>query len=309
MTNIPAKTLEYDNHPIINSKRWQAYTHRPGDIVISTSYKAGTTWMQNIVANLIFQDGEMPAPVTAMGPWIDMDVLPLDEIIEGIEAQTWRRAFKTHLPLDGIPYYDTMKYIYVCRDGRDVFMSLWNHHSGYSDGFKEMLSDNIAATGRHFPFDYEDIHALWEDWISKSWYDDRENDGYPYWSHFHHLQSWWNYRHLDNIHFVHFVDLKADPEKAIRGVAEYLDIKIDEDMMPGILDRISFGSMKKNFMKIMPESSELWKGGGDRFMNKGTNGRWHGVLTDAELAQYDAAVAKTLTLDAAHWLEHGGKVS
>ena len=87
-----------------------------------------------------------------------------------------------------------------------------------------------------------------------------------------------------------------------------INIDIDEAMMPGILERISFGSMKKNFMKIMPESSELWKGGTDRFMNKGTNGRWRDVLTEEELAQYDKAVAKALTPDAAHWLEHGGKV-
>lgn len=309
MTNLPNKTKEYDKHPIINSKRWQAYTHRPDDIVISTSYKAGTTWMQNIVANLIFQDGEMPAPVTEMGPWIDMDVIPLEDIIDGIEAQTWRRAFKTHLPLDAIPYYETMKYIYVCRDGRDVFMSLWNHHSGYSDGFREMLNDNIVATNRDFPFEYDDLHALWKDWISKSWYEDWENDGYPYWSHFNHLQTWWDFRHLDNIHFVHFVDLKKDPEAEIRKIAAYLNIEINEAMMPGILERISFGSMKKNFMKIMPESSELWKGGGDRFMNKGTNGRWHGVLTEKELVQYSAAVERALTPDAAHWLEHGGDVN
>lgn len=307
MTNLPQKTHEYDNHPIINSKRWEYYKHRPDDILITTSYKAGTTWMQNIVANLIFQDGEMPAPVTAMGPWIDMDLLPVEEIMTGIEEQTHRRFFKTHLPLNGIPYFETMKYIYVCRDGRDVFMSMWNHHSGYSDTLKEMVADNLAATGRDFPYDYEDLHALWKDWISKSWYE-WENDGYPYWSHFHHLQTWWDYRHLDNIHFVHFVDLLEDPEKAIRGVAAYLDIEIDEKMMPGILERISFGSMKKNFMKIMPESSEIWKGGTDRFMNKGTNGRWRGVLSDEELAQYDKAVEKALTPDAARWLEHGGPV-
>lgn len=110
---------------------------------------------------------------------------------------------------------------------------------------------------------------------------------------------------LGNIHFVHLLE---DPEKVIRAVAAYLEIEIDEAMIPGILERISFGSMKKNFMKIMPESSELWKGGGDRFMNKGTNGRWRGVLTAEELGQYDRAVEKGLTADAAHWLEHGGPV-
>jgi hypothetical protein len=31
-----------------------------------------------------------------------------------------------------------------------------------------MLADNIAATGRDFPYDYEDLHALWKDWISKA---------------------------------------------------------------------------------------------------------------------------------------------
>lgn len=279
-----------------------------GDIVVTTSYKAGTTWMQNIVANLLFQDGNMPAPVSQMSPWIDMDVIPLDEIMAGIEAQTWRRAFKTHLPLDGIPYYDTMKYVYVCRDGRDVFMSLWNHHSGYSEEIKAMFNGKMAEMGQPpFPFEFDNLHDFFAEWISHSWYN-WENDGFPYWSHFHHLQSWWDYKHLDNIHFVHFADLLSDPETQIRKVAAFFDIEIDEALLPGILDRISFGTMKKNFMKIMPESSEIWKGGGDRFMNKGTNGRWRGVLTDEELKLYDAAVTKALNPDAAHWLEHGGKV-
>ncbi|MFT6407910.1 MAG: hypothetical protein ACJAQ6_001326 [Arenicella sp.] len=30
--------------------------------------------------------------------------------------------------------------------------------------------------------------------------------------------------------------------------------------------------MKKNFTNIMPEATEIWKGGGDAFMSKGTNG-------------------------------------
>ncbi|MCC3859751.1 sulfotransferase domain-containing protein [Pseudemcibacter aquimaris] len=308
-TSNPVKTREYINHPIMKSDRWEAYNHRAGDIVITTSYKAGTTWMQTIVANLIFQDGEMPHPVSFMSPWLDMDIEPLDEIIERLDAQDHRRFIKTHLPMDGIPYFDTMKYIYVCRDGRDVFMSLWNHHSGYSDDIRGLVGEKMKDMGMPpFPFDYDDIHAFYEDWISKSWFE-WEDDGYPYWSHFHHLQSWWEHRRLPNIHFVHFADLLSDPEKAIRKIAAFLDIEIDEKQMPGILERISFGSMKKNFMNIMPESEGIWKGGGDRFMNKGTNGRWRGVLTENELNQYHLVVARDTTPDAAEWLEHGGDVN
>lgn len=303
----PSKTREYDKHPIIDGKRWEAYKHRPDDIVITTSYKAGTTWMQTIVANLLYQDGNFPAPVSQMSPWLDMDLLPLDEIIDGLEAQTDRRFIKTHLPMDGIPYYDTMKYIYVCRDGRDVFMSFWNHHSGYSDEIKDMCAEKASALGRDFPCDYKDLHELWDDWISKSWYD-WENDGYPYWSHFHHLQTWWDHRRLPNIHFVHFADLLSDPVTAVRKIAAFLEIEINEDLFPGIMERISFGSMKKNFMNIMPESAEIWKEGGNRFMNKGTNGRWRGVLSEEQLNEYQVAVANALKPDAAHWLEHGGDV-
>lgn len=36
-------------HAIFDSRRWEEIEHRPGDIVISTSMKAGTTWMQGII--------------------------------------------------------------------------------------------------------------------------------------------------------------------------------------------------------------------------------------------------------------------
>ena len=169
--SLPQKTREYDNHPIIDGTRWRVYNHRPDDIIISTSYKAGTTWMQTIVANLLYQDGEFPMPVSAMAPWLDMAIPPLDEVAAGLEAQTGRRFIKTHLPLDGIPFYEGNRYIVVGRDGRDVFMSLWNHHMNYTGPIKEVIADFEQRTGRTFPTDYPDIASLWKVWISKGWYD------------------------------------------------------------------------------------------------------------------------------------------
>jgi len=297
----------YDKHPVMDSKRWAHYRHRAGDIVVTTAYKAGTTWMQTIVANLIFQDGKFPEAVTIMSPWLDMDMFDVEEVIAGIEAQSHRRAFKTHLPFDGIPFFDTAKYIYVGRDGRDVFMSLWNHQSRYTPDHKERSRQIAAQHGKVWP-DYDgDIHAFWADWISKSWFD-WEQDGFPYWSLLHHVQSWWDVRHRDNILFVHFADLLANPEAQVRRVAAFLEIGIDEALLPGILDRISFGTMKRDFDSIIPEAADIWQGGGETFMNKGTNGRWRDVLTQAELDQYDQAVTARLASDCAHWLEAGGKV-
>ena len=176
--NHPKKLHEYTNHPVIDSTRWRVYNHRPGDIVISTSYKTGTTWMQTIVANLLFQDGQFPAPVSAMAPWLDMAVPPLEEIARALEAQTHRRFIKAHLALDGLPFFETARYIVVGRDIRDVFMSVWNHHSGYTDELKAAFRERAESFGREFPLDIEDIHELWRMWIDKGWYE-WESSGYP----------------------------------------------------------------------------------------------------------------------------------
>jgi aryl sulfotransferase len=45
--------------------------------------------------------------------------------------------------------------------------------------------------------------------------------------------------------------------------------------------------------------------GTDRFLNKGVNGRWRDVLTDDDLARYDALVRSRLTPGAAEWIEKG----
>jgi aryl sulfotransferase len=160
--------------------------------------------------------------------------------------------------------------------------------------------------GVDFPAEIADIHEMWRLWIDKSAFS-WESSGFPYWSHLHHVQTWWDFHHLPNVLLVHFADLIEDPERQVRRVAKHIDVAIDEKLLPGILERISFSGMKENFGTIMPEVNDLFRGGEKTFMNKGTNGRWRGVLTDAELAQCRAAIARELTPECAEWLEHGGE--
>ena len=48
----------------------------------------------------------------------------------------------------------------------------------------------------------------------------------------------------------------------------------------------------------------IFEGGIDRFLFKGTNGRWKGVLSDDDLALYEQA-ATTLEPGLRAWLERG----
>ena len=302
----PEKRYSYDTHHFLDGSRWRAYKPRADDIIVSTSMKSGTTWMMTILANMLYENGKFPTPVDELAPWLDMRLPPLDVVVAALEAQTKRRFLKTHLALHGLPFYDECRYIVVGRDGRDVFMSLVNHHQSYTDEVITILAEYDEALGRSFPRDLGDIHNMWRLWMTKSWFDN-ETDGYPYWSHLTHCQSWWDFKHLTNILFVHFNDLLSDTAGEIRRVADYLSIALDDNRVDDIVERVSFKRMKRDFAQINAKSPQVFRGGADSFMHKGTNGRWREVLSEAELKLYDQAVARVLTPDAARWLEHGGE--
>jgi aryl sulfotransferase len=287
----PSVRHVYLNHTL-DSTRWDHYSPRPDDIVIATPYKSGTTWMQIIVMHLIFQDLQL-RPVGELSPWFEVRWDSLEAILENIEGQKHRRFIKTHLPLDGLPYFEQVKYIVVGRDARDVFISMWNFYSGFDDGFFERVNREWA--GKPFPRCPEDICDFWRDWIGKGWFD-WECEGYPFWSNLHHVQTWWDFKHLPNILFVHFNDLLDNLEAEIQRVADFLDIALDADLRSKIADAVTFKQVKQNAEQL---------GSSKSFFHKGSNGRWRSVLDDADLGLYQTAVARELSPDCAHWLENG----
>jgi aryl sulfotransferase len=299
----PERSRVYQCHHF-DSTRWNYYSPRDDDIIIATSYKAGTTWTQGIVANLLFPDGDFPALPAEMSPWIDMRIVPLERCLNGIEAQNHRRYLKTHLPLDGMRYEPQLKYVYVSRDGRDVFMSLWNHYSNMTDETIAHMNSIPGLVGEPFPTAPDDIHEFWATWATDNWLEG-EAGGWPYWSHLTNVQRWWDYKHLPNIEFFHYNDLLNDTEAEIKRLADYLEIKVPDQWWPRILKAISFEDMKSNADSYVPDGGSHWKGGAQTFMNKGINGRWREVLSNDELAQYDALCEQALTPDCRRWLEFG----
>jgi aryl sulfotransferase len=295
----------YQNHHL-DATRWDGFETRPDDIVVSTAYKAGTTLVQTIVANLIFADGDLPGPVLGFSPWLDMRIMPLEEAKALLGGQAHRRCIKTHLPLDGLPFHDHVKYIVVGRDPRDVFMSLLNHWGSHTPLAYEMLNDTPGRVGPEFPHFSGDMHALWRQWITRGWFP-WEADGYPYWSLLHHAKTWWEFRHLPNVGLVHYSDLRADLAGQMRGLAAYLDIEVPESLWPRVVHACEFDTVKADPYKVVDEMHDsVFQGGGDTFIHKGTNGRWKDVLDDDEIALYEQAMAKTLSPDCARWLEEGG---
>jgi aryl sulfotransferase len=303
---FPERTHTYQNH-VFDSTHWDRYLPRKDDVIVSTSYRSGTTWVQNIVLQLIFLG--QPKPVLAdVSPWLDHRTSPLAPKLATLNDQQHRRLLKTHLPLDAFPYYPQVKHIVVGRDARDVFMSFWNHYSNYTDSTYERLNDPRGRVGDPMPRCPDDIHELWNLWINRGWFT-WESEGYPHSGNMYHTQSWWNFGHLDNILFVHFNDLLTDLPVEIRRIANYLEIPISEENLIMVAQAVSFDSVKQNASKMGPIPKEFaqnaWKHGFDTFFFKGTNGRWREVLTPAELVMYERTKTRVLSPDCASWLEQG----
>src|SRR6476646_4689207 len=71
---------------ISDSSRWEGFGFRPGDIIISTAPKCGTTWMQMICALLVFQSTTFDKSLDLISPWLDMLTRERDDVVADLEA-------------------------------------------------------------------------------------------------------------------------------------------------------------------------------------------------------------------------------
>jgi aryl sulfotransferase len=278
---------------VVDSRRWNDFQFRDDDIVIATWSKSGTTWTQQIVAQLIF-DADQTVYGQALSPWIDG--FPFSDVLQAAEAQTHRRFLKTHLPADALRMSDKAKYIYVGRDARDVFWSWHHHHMSFSDAFLSHMNSLPDRDGGPMPFPDPDIRASYLHWLAA--------DDVPCGSFWAHVQSWWDIRERPHVLLLHYANLKADTAAAVRQIASFLEIDLDEAKLPAILDHCSLDHMRK-LADEWDVLTHVFKDGASSFINQGTNGRWREVLSEEEIARCDQVAAAKLTPDCAHWLTTG----
>ncbi len=291
----PRKTRELMNHHM-DSTIWNDFAFRDDDIVVATYAKSGTTWTQQIIGQLVFQ-GEAQPEMNALSPWLDLRVPPAEVKLDMLEAQTHRRVVKTHLPLDALAFSPRAKYLYIGRDGRDVVFSFHHHHSVGNALWYELLNDTPGRVGPPILEPDPDVAAYFRTWL--------EEDGYPIWSYWENISTWWAARDLPNVKLVHFNALKADLAGEMRAIADFLEIDIPAERWPVIIERCGFDYMKAHADKVAPLGGAIFEGGAESFINKGVNGRWRDVLPPSDAAAYEAMALQCLGPDCARWLATG----
>ncbi|KAJ2975131.1 hypothetical protein NQ176_g5689 [Zarea fungicola] len=301
--DLPVKTREVQNHHS-DSTIWNDFPFRNDDIIITTYAKSGTTWMQQIVGQLT-QGASPTLSVGELSPWVDLRVVPRNEMLQMLESQQHRRFIKTHLPVDGLTWSPDVKYLYVARDARDMIWSLHHHFTVATPVFWNIINETPGLVGPPMAHPPKDPRDLFLDLLED---DTRTTIPWPYWSH---TRSWWAVRNQPNVLFVHFADLKKDLEGEMRRIAKFLDISnLSDDEWKAAVEHSTFAWMKEHAELPSPGLvDQVFDGGAQSFINKGSNNRWADVLSEEDNKRYLEKAKEELGEECANWLVNGGHLA
>src|ERR1700754_3665389 len=79
----PQKTHDLHNHHF-DSTVWDDFRFRDEDVVVATYAKAGTTWTQQIVTQLL-HNGAENVDLSTSCPWVDLRLPPKEEKLAMLE--------------------------------------------------------------------------------------------------------------------------------------------------------------------------------------------------------------------------------
>ena len=300
---MPRNLVRYRSSDDDNG-RWLGFPFRPGDTVISTRSKSGTTWMQMICALLVFQDPDLPAPLAELSPWLDWLVEPRECVYARLAAQPHRRVIKSHTPLDGLPLDPRASFIVVVRHPLDMAVSLYHQGDNLDRARIRELSGQAEPTEP--PDERSPLREWLLAWVDKDVHPQAELDSLPgvLW----HVSDAWARRQEPNVVLVHYDDLSDDLEGEMRRLAARLRITVPDGVWPSLVEAATFDSMRAHAARLVPDSAGVLKDH-RAFFRSGRRGSGREILTADELARYHARVDELADADVVGWLHRARSMS
>jgi Sulfotransferase domain len=226
-----------------------AYQPRENDVAITTTPKAGTTWMQQICHQLRCGAVSDPNPmrfdeISQVVPWIEL-AADLEQDLEADQppleyADRFPRFFKTHCWYDHCPRFK--RTIVVLRNPFDVVQSFYHFFDGW---FFDPGAIDLETFAQEF-------------WLARGVPDASKMQNASY---FVHLVSWYRHRDDPGVLIVFFEDMKEDLRREVRRVAQFLSSDIQNFDQEAIIDHAveysSYAFMKENECKFDEKLSKL----------------------------------------------------
>ncbi|XP_028263522.1 sulfotransferase family cytosolic 2B member 1-like [Parambassis ranga] len=243
-------------------KYFEDFTFRPDDIIIATYPKSGTHWMQHVVG-LVLNGGDPTSVDTVYNwkraPWLEQAAT----ISFNLEERPSPRVFSTQFHHNMMPrsFFDVNpKVIYVMRNPKDVFTSYFHFHE---------IASFLVKPGSSSEF----LHKFLDGKVQRgSWFD--------------HVKSWLNAENKQHIMYISYEELSADLKASVAKVAEFLEKRLDDEVMEKIAEKCLFENMKEN--KIFHSEVVSKYLDHTKFFRKGVVGDWKNLLAAEEAEHFDA---------------------
>ncbi|XP_078581569.1 sulfotransferase 6B1-like [Branchiostoma floridae x Branchiostoma japonicum] len=276
-TQKMSKLFEYKGaffDPLLTTKEMldimPDYVIREDDVVIVTYLKAGTNWTIEIVNKLMRAAGQMTIHAKDIPWYLEADVPGFGKPSHVILAdQPSPRIVHTHLPWHLAPKMlsspkGKVKVIVVMRNPKDTAVSLYHflHKVG--------LLHNSAC----FP--------SW-DQCAQDFLDGKTLGG----DFYDHALGWWQMRNDPHFLFLKYEDMNQDLTSAIRKIMTFLDIRLDDVTLLGIVESCTFGSLKADWADSRIPAKPF-------MARKGVVGDWKNTFTQPQSKDYDAKYTERL---------------
>lgn len=279
--------------PLTDNRRWDKVAIRPDDVFVVTPPKCGTTWMQTIVSLLLSGDPDVETELSVKMPWIDIRIREMDEVAARLDAMTHRRGMKSHTPMDGLPLDDSAQYLCVFRHPLDAHFSYRKHVRNipmpwFDTWYPE--DDTEGVTFRRF------LDGGAEGF---------DADAMPLAHILQHYTSAAALADRPNVTLFHYADMTRDLADTFEKIASQLGVSHAPDVMAQLVAAATFGNMKSKAERYAPSGGKGFMKSDSDFFDSGTSNKWEGILTDDEVAGYDAMMDASLSPDQRRWLEYG----
>ena len=207
-------------------KHGAEYKPRPEDVFVVTQMKCGTTWMQQVVYEVLQRgNGDLVSSGRTMysqSPWLEgRKSVPVDDApVLGAERPS--RIIKTHFPAELCPFDERARYIYVARHPVSCFASCI-----------DFVVTNVGALAPPLP-------------AFEEWYCSPELMWWGTWTN--HVRGWWaRAQQHDNVLFVYFEDMKRDLPAIVRRVASFLAVApLNDAEVARISEKAGFKYMQEH---------------------------------------------------------------
>nr|XP_011462981.1 PREDICTED: cytosolic sulfotransferase 13-like [Fragaria vesca subsp. vesca]XP_011462982.1 PREDICTED: cytosolic sulfotransferase 13-like [Fragaria vesca subsp. vesca] len=270
---------------LATQKHFQAHDT---DILLATTPKSGTTWLKAILFALVKRVHYHPHPQNIDHPLLTNNSHPLVPFLENKQqsgenqipdANSYAppRLFSTHLPLAHLPQSvkdSACKVVYLCRNPKDIVVSLWH----------------FTNRVRHKSLETNSLEKVFQ-------YFCRGMNGYgPFWDH---VLGYWkeSLERPETVFFVKYEEMKEKPGLHLRRLAEFLGCPFSpEEEAQGVVDNVlklcSFETLsnldvnKNGRLSTGVENSVYFR--------QGKAGDWKNYLTAEMVEQLDRITEEKL---------------